>query len=181
MQFKKPNKSKLTNLDKLFISYLDELTQKTQESYENYDFYKPTIKLRQFIWEEFASHYIEMVKSRVYNTEKKFNKSESESAIHTLYYILERFLHLVYPIIPQLSSTIAHELKIDLHSSSFPEIKTKDFEKNSLVSEIMNFNSEIWKIKRSQNISLKEPIKRIQVPKSLKQFEKDLKSCHNLQ
>ena len=180
MQFKKPNKAKLTNLDKLFISYLDELTQKTQESYENYDFYKPTIKLRQFIWEEFASHYIEMVKSRVYNTEKKFNKSESESAIHTLYYILERFLHLVYPIIPQLSSTIAHELKIDLHSSSFPEIKTKDFEKNSLVSEIMNFNSEIWKIKRSQNISLKEPIKNIQVPKSLKQFEKDLKSCHNL-
>ena len=122
-----------------------------------------------------------MVKSRVYNTEKKFNKSESESAIHTLYYILERFLHLVYPIIPQLSSTIAHELKIDLHSALFPEIKTKNFDNIHLIAEILNFNSEIWKIKRSQNISLKEPIKNIEIPKTLKPFEKDLKSCHNIQ
>jgi hypothetical protein len=45
----------------------------------------------------------------------------------------------------------------------------------------MAFNSEVWKQKKEKNISLKEPIKNINVPSNLKDYEKDLVSCHNLQ
>jgi len=38
----------------------------------------------------------------------------------------------------------------------------------------------IWKAKKEQGISLKEPIKNIDVPEELKSFEKDLKACHGI-
>ena len=52
-----------------------------------------------------------MVKARAYNQEKIFSKEESDSARYTLYFLLERFLTLAYPIIPQITSVIGNELK----------------------------------------------------------------------
>ena len=49
------------------------------------------------------------------------------------------------------------------------------------IEEIIQFNSEVWKKKKEQNKSLKEPITYIKIPSSLKAFESDLRACHNLQ
>ena len=45
--------------------------------------------------------------------------------------------------------------------------------------EISEFNSKVWNEKKSQNLSLKDSIK-IEIPKILEPFKKDLKSMHNL-
>ncbi len=179
-QFKKPSKAKITQLDKLFIDYIDAETANIDERYEEYDFHKPAEILRKFLWDIFASHYVEIVKSRVYNESNNFSKEESESAKYTLHYLLERMIILLYPIIPQVTSVIGNELGFSLHKAEFPKIKKKE---NPIkkIEEIINFNSEVWKQKREQNISLKEPIKNIRIPPNLKDFEKDLISCHNLQ
>jgi len=180
LQFKKPKtKPKLTKTDQLLIDYIEDLTEFSERSYDNYDFHQPALKLRRFIWEIFASHYLELIKARTYNQEKTFSKSESESAKYTLHYALERILFLLHPIIPQITMTIAKDLKINLLKEKFPKA-TKISSKLDLVENIMDFNSKVWKKKRDSNISLRDPIKGIKIPTKLKQFEKDLKACHKL-
>ena len=179
-QFEKPKKTKLTKTDKLFIDYIDSLTNKIDEDYEKYDFHTPAENLRRFLWDIFASHYVEIVKNRAYNENSNFSKEESESSKYTLYYLLERIITLLYPIIPQVTTVIGKELKINLHNVEFPSGK-ENKEVNTVIEEIMKFNSEVWKEKKEKSISLKEQINGIKIPTSLKDFEKDLGACHNLQ
>ena len=178
LQFNKPNKKpKLAPIDKLFLNYIEDLTNFADKSYEKYDFYHPALKLREFLWETFASHYIEVVKSRAYNQNNKFSKEENESAKYTLYYLLERLTILLYPIIPQITSIIAQTLKINLQT--FPIAKKVKFN-IGLIKKIMNFNSKVWKDKKEKGLTLRDQIKSIKIPKELKPFEKDLIACHNL-
>lgn len=176
-QFKKPKKAKPTHTDEVFIEHLNQLTNKAREAYEQYDFHTPALALRQFLWEEFASHYIELVKARAYNENNRFTKAEQEAALYTLHTLLERLMILMHPIIPQVTSVIGHELEI-----SFEEFPKKEKKKgtSSNVQKIMEFNSQVWKTKREKNISLREPLEGITIPKELKPFEADLKACHNL-
>src|SRR3990167_1351104 len=180
MLFEKPaKKPKLEKLDELFVNETDSLTYFCGQSYDNYDFYRPAQSLRKFLWEIFASHYLEMIKARVYNQEKKCSKQESDSAKWTLHYILEKILFLLYPIIPQITTTIAKEKGIDLLSAEFPKVSKPKF-KRELVEKIMDFNSDVWKKKKDSGISLANEISGIKILEELKDFEKDLKACHNL-
>lgn len=175
--FDKPKtKPKVTKTDKLFIDYLGQMIQDIDRQYMDYDFYHPAIKLRGFLWDIFASNYIELVKARAYSENNKFSKVESDSAKYTLYYLLDNFLTLTYPIIPQVATTIADELMIGL--DVFPKYKGKANLK--LLEKLMEFNSIVWKKKKDAGISLRAEIKDISIPKELKIFEKDLKATHNL-
>ncbi|MDO8517102.1 MAG: valine--tRNA ligase [Nanoarchaeota archaeon] len=179
MQFEKPKTAKLALLDKLFIDYLENLTNEADKSYNQYDFHHPALELRRFLWEIFASHYIEIVKGRAYNQEGKFSKQESDSAKYTLHFLLERFLILIYPVIPQTSTLIMSGKNIDLLKEDFPQAKYQNSDL-TLINQIMAFNSQIWKLKKEQNLSLKSEISGIKIPKELKDFEKDLINTHNL-
>jgi valyl-tRNA synthetase len=173
----KPN---LTNLDKLFVDYLEELTKRIEKEYEKYDFYHPAISLRNFLWNVFASNYIELVKKRAYNQEQQFSDEESNSAKWTLHYLLERFLILIYPIAPQISSLIMEEKGFDLKKIEFPQSKKADSEL-VLIEQIIDFNSFVWKTKKEKGISLRKPISGIKIPENLRAYEKDLKITHGLQ
>lgn len=178
MQFEKPTKKpKLTLLDELFVDYIEDLTKRCEEDFEVYNFYRPMTNLREFLWDTFASHYLEVVKSRAYNQEGKFELEESESARYTLHYLLERFLYLVYPVVPQISSLIAKEKGIDLLKESFPKASLGK-SNLELVKKIIEFNSEVWKKKKDGGISLKAEISGVEIPKELKEFESDLVVCH---
>lgn len=180
MMFDKPKeKPELTNLDKLFIDHIEGLTERTDKAYEIYDFNNPSQELRKFLWDIFASNYIELVKSRAYNSEDKFTETESDSAKYTLHFILERLLHLLYPIIPQVTTTIAQEKEIDLLRVEWPKTKlrTSNLE---LVEKIIEFNSLVWKEKKDNGISLRDKIEGIKIPEELKQFSSDLKICHSI-
>lgn len=180
MLFDKPNeKPQLTRLDQFFVDYIKDLSYRIDKSYLDYDFFYPAIELRKFIWEIFASHYLELVKARAYNQENKFFKEESDSAKWTLNFILDRILILLYPIIPQITTTIANEKGIDLLNVEFPKV-SKSKSKLELIEKIIEFNSEVWKKKKEKGLSLRNEIKNIAIPKELKDFEKDLKACHNI-
>jgi valyl-tRNA synthetase len=177
--FKKPKeRPKLSELDDFFVDYIEDLTKRTEEFYTKYDFYHPLIELRRFIWDIFASHYVELVKPRAYNKDNLFSKEESESAKWTLHFLLERILHLVYPVIPQVTSLIAKEKKIDLLKAEWPEANPGKTDLK-LLEKLMDFNSWIWKNKKEQKLSLKSPVQEVQIPLELRFFEKDLKACHN--
>jgi len=179
MQFEKPKSVKLTKLDKLFIDYIEDLTEQTDKKYHQYDFYNPATKLRYFLWEIFASHYMELVKNRTYNQDKTFTKEQSNSAKYTLHFLLERLLTLLYPIIPQLTTTIADAKNINLLTAEFPKAKIGNSDLK-LISKIMDFNSQVWKKKKQAGISLRDEIKAIKIPEALKDFKEDLIACHGI-
>ena len=180
LQFKKTGRpAELTKLDKLFIDYTEDMTAYADKEYEKYDFFRPATGLKQFLWEDFASHYLEMVKNRAYNTDNRFTEQEKDSAIYSLYYIFERFIALEYPIIPQVCTVIGEKYGLDLQNASFPAAE-KVSSDISVIPLIKEFNSMVWKAKKEKGIALNAKIEGIKIPEELAEFSKDLTACHNL-
>lgn len=178
-QFKKSKKRPiLAETDKIHIDYLDYEISQAEWHFDRYDFWKPMSGFRNFLWEVFASNYIELVKARAYNGENKFTKQEQDSAIYTLYTLLEKLIVVLHPVIPQVTSVIAKEFKIKI--DKFPKVKRNPGDSLVLVNEIIRFNKDIWQTKKELKLSLRDEIKDVQIPLKLKRFEKDLKACHNL-
>ncbi len=179
-RFEKPAKpAQLTVLDQLFIDCIEELTEYADKEYERYNFFHPASRFREFLWDKFASHYVELVKNRAYNTDGRFAEQEKASALYSLYYILERFIVLEYPIIPQVCTVVGEKYGIDFKKTAFPKAKkgTSDLSK---IAEIADFDSAVWKAKKEKGLSLNAPIDGIKIPEGLREFSKDLISCHGL-
>lgn len=178
--FDEPKKpQKVEELDKWVISELNQLIMQTEKQYGNYDFHNPAIIVKHFLWETFASHYIELAKSRAYNQEKIFSKQEQESAQYTLHHCLRTILKLLSPITPlvtdKLYTTLYHK---EIHKEKFP--KQEKVMTKIKREQLLELNSIIWKAKKEKNLPLKTEIKKITISKEFKTIEKDLKATHKI-
>ncbi len=164
--------------DEWILSELDKLVKECKKGYEEYNFFIPAIAIREFTWNVFAAHYIEMVKARAYGID--FSNEERDGAIFTLHKTLSTILKLLAPITPFITEHLWKKLysKDSIHKEK--HVKPENIEEQSNVTkEISEFNSKVWNEKKSHNLSLKDSIK-IKIPESLESFKKDLKSMHNL-
>ena len=168
----------LTDTDKWILSELDKLISECNDGYAKYNFFVPALAIREFTWNIFAAHYIEMAKGRAYGID--FSDEERDAAIYTLHKVLSTILKLLAPITPFITEYLWQTLysKDSIHKEKLPEsANTNDMTK--LTSEIIEFNSKVWNQKKEKNLSLKDPIK-INVPENLQQLKKDLAAMHNL-
>lgn len=167
-----------TSTDEWILSELDNLIKECKKGYDEYNFFIPAIAIREFTWNLFAAHYIEMVKARAYGI--GFSDAERDSAIYTLHKILSTILKLLAPITPFITEYLwkvlysSESIHKQLQVESFSE---KDVSK--ITKEIVDFNSKVWGEKKTKNLSLKDSIK-AEIPVSLQPFKDDLKSMHNL-
>ncbi len=176
--FPLPKKAKLTKSDEWIISELKNTLKEAIAGYKEFNFFVPAIKIREFTWNIFANHYLEMVKARAYG--QGFSKEETEAAWFTLHYCLKNILLLLAPIAPFITDFIWQKLysKNSIHLQKFPEvIQVKNLRK--LTKIIIEFNSKVWNEKKKRNMNLKDRID-IEIPKELKMFEKDLRKMHNI-
>ena len=176
--FPEHKSAKLINTDKWILAELSKLIDECNEACENFNFFATANKIREFTWNVFADHYVEMVKSRTYG--EGVSKSEQKSAQYTLHLILGTILKLLSPIIPYFTDYIWRELysKKTIHIEQFPAA-IWDTKLNEFTSNILEFNSKVWNEKKYLKISLKDEIK-TEIPKDLKLFEKDLRAMHNI-
>ncbi|MEM5853304.1 MAG: valine--tRNA ligase [Candidatus Aenigmatarchaeota archaeon] len=176
--FPQPKKAKLTETDKWILAELSKLIEGCLKGYEEFNFFIPATKLREFTWNLFASHYVEMVKPRAYG--ENFSKEEQRSAWFTLHTCLKNILLLLAPIVPFITEKIWSELygKKSIHLQNFPKPLWKT-EHAKLTEKIVEFNSKVWNLKKEKGISLKDEIE-IKIPEELKVFEKDLRAMHNI-
>jgi valyl-tRNA synthetase len=165
--------------DKWLLSELSKLAEDCLEGYKDHNFFVPANRIRDFTWNTFAAHYIELAKGRAYG--QGFEKNESLSAQFTLHEALKTILLLLAPICPFICEEIWLSLysTSSIHTELFPKQDrwTQDYLKFG--KELMEFNSLIWNEKKSRNLSLKDPID-IRVPPNLQPFSSDLKVMHNL-
>jgi valyl-tRNA synthetase len=180
--FQKPiQKPKLQPLDEWIVGELNTLTETCRAGFENYDYHTPSTRLRHFLWETFASHYLELAKNRAYNEGNAFSTQESEAAKYTLHHCLDTLLQLFAPIIPLFSYHVyGHLHEKDIHGGSYPvSAKTAPIEFTG--DGLMELNSLIWKTKRESGGNLKTPIRMATIPKTFSSIENDLKAAHSIQ
>lgn len=176
----------LQPLDNWIINEMDAMAAATKKSFEVYDFHNPVVNIKHFIWETFASHYIELSKNRAYNSAGLFSEDEQNSAKFTLNYCLETLLRLLAPIIPFITYTLYDSLyEKDVHFQPFPSTsvvaKLTKQEKPSFTSmELEELDSIIWKSKKDKQLSLKSELSELVLPKKFEPIEKDLKAAHSV-
>jgi len=178
--FPEKKKAKLSELDKSILEELNSLIKFCDECYSQYDFHNPAIKLRRFLWESFASNYLELVKPRAYNSSKKFSKEEQEAAFYTMHTCLKTLLLLLSPILPFITYYIYKKLyNKKIYGEKFPS-SIKCEKAVISFSKIEELNTQIWKFKKSKSLSLKDKLLRVKVPEIFKYIEKDIKEAHNI-
>jgi valyl-tRNA synthetase len=166
----------LAETDKWILSELEKLKAECMEGYRGFNFFVPATKVRDFVWNVFAAHYIEMVKKRAYG--EGFGEEEKNSAVYTLHLVLKEVAMLLAPVMPFETDYIFRGLYCDrVHDKEFPE--SRDIEPVD-GSKILEFNESVWKEKKEKGLSLRSGIK-IDIPDGLKPFEKDLISMHNIE
>ena len=166
----------LENEDKWILAEFSDLLEKAQTGYSDLDIYTAAQGIKTFSTGVFASHWLEMAKTRLYN--------EDASATWTLHRIFRDLLSILSPVCPffthHLSTTLYEKSAVDI--DVFPESplsKTSDF--TSMTDSLIEFNSEVWKAKKDAGISLAAPITGHKVPGSLKSIEQALVSMHKLE
>ncbi|MEM4252401.1 MAG: valine--tRNA ligase [Candidatus Nitrosotenuis sp.] len=168
-----------TETDRWILSELDNLIKECRNGYSDYNFFVPAIAVREFTWNVFAAHYIEMVKARAYG--EGFTESEKNAAIYTLHKVLSTILLLLAPITPFITDFMWQTLysKETIHKQRHPEPYGAE-DMSRFTKEIEEFNSRVWNEKKSKGLSLKDAIS-IEIPESLKPFAKDLISMHRIE
>jgi len=169
---------KLSPTDKWILSELDKVVTECKKGYSEYNFFIPATALREFTWNLFAAHYIEMIKGRAYGT--GFSEEEKEGAIYTLHKVLSTLLLLLAPITPFITDYLWQNLysKKTIHKERFAEKENYEDWKE-FTKEIVEFNSNVWNKKKELGLSLKDSVD-FEIPSNLSQFTKDLKAMHNL-
>ncbi len=180
---KTAKKPKLEPADQWILGEVDKLVRKARKCYEKYDFHTPATEIKHFIWETFASHYIEIVKTRAYNENSGFSKQEQESACYALNHSLEIILQILAPVNPFLTYRLYEELTgKDIHFTEFPK-PDKEIENAKIpfsTEDIIEINSNIWKEKKDKGESLKSEIEKMELPKKFSVIGDDLKRMHNI-
>jgi valyl-tRNA synthetase len=172
------DRAKLTKTDEWILGELSKLVEKVRKCYEGYSFFDGATAVREFTWNVFADHYVEMVKARAYG--QGFTKEEQKAAWYTLHTCLKTILKLLSPIVPHITDYAWRELYSEksIHSEKFPDSEWKT-DLVRLTDKILEFNSLVWNTKKEKGLSLREGIK-VKIPEDLKEFGKDLIAMHNI-
>jgi len=170
----------LNDLDKLILSETSKMIAYSRKQFENFDFHKPCTRMKNFIWEVFASNYIELVKNRAYNQAGLFSKEEQNAAIYTLHKVLDNILLVMHPVLPFITHRIYRDMRgREIESEKFP-VPWKLSKVPFSVQELLELNGEIWKAKKDKGLSLKTEIKEATLPSKFKPIEKDLMVSHSI-
>ncbi len=176
----------LSASDRWIIGELSKLIDECMEGYNNFNFFIPANEIREFAWNIFAAHYIEMIKGRVYDTS---DPSGQRSAIFTLHKCFSTILVLLAPICPFITEELWTKIYSveSIHLQRLPQSLGYYDELTKYTKSIMDFNSTVWNKKKEtiseetgKPLSLKDSIVGIIIPPDLEVFKEDLTMMHNL-
>ena len=181
----KGNKLKFKDLeliDKWLLTRFNKVVEKAILNFDNYNTGESKKAAEQFFWHVFCDYYLEIVKHRLYDSDKKEGKARL-SAQHTLYTVLLGILKLFAPIIPHITEELYHayyakksrEGGKSIHISAWPEYdnKLKDKATEQTGELAVNIISEVRKYKTANKMSLKEELNKVIVefPLNLKKIK----------
>lgn len=121
IKIKQPKR--LDEIDRLFLSRLNNAIENSTNAFECYEYSKAKSEADYFFWHIFCDNYLEIVKRRVYSG----TEEEKESAFCTLYSSLLTILKLMAPFTPFITEEIYQEYykkqegEKSMHLTGWPE------------------------------------------------------------
>ena len=162
--------------DEWILSEFQLVMTRVEQGWKEIDIYNAAQSLKNFATGVLPSHWLEMVKSRLYDGD--------EAAAWTLHRIVRDLLDAFAPICPffshYLSSTLYNRSAVE--ADTFPQLNL-NFESEKwteLTESVMFFNSEIWKMKKDQGLSLNSEIVGLSIPSNLDGLQISLTRMHKL-
>ena len=148
----------LTMLDTWILSKYGLMVEKVTKQMDVYDFAPAMKQIEYFLWHELADHYLELVKSYIYNDKEK------ESVQYTFYTLGLGMLKLFSPFVPHITEELYHQFfkqveQIEsIHISSWPQPILVDTKKMEQGEYIKQYVSEVRSFKSQQKIALNAPL-----------------------
>ncbi|MCX6709704.1 MAG: valine--tRNA ligase, partial [Candidatus Woesearchaeota archaeon] len=100
---RKPKEIEL--IDQWLLSKLSSLVKSCTEAFDSYEFVRVRLDVENFFWHEFCDEYLEIVKDRLYNSDK-YEKKSIDSAKYALYTGFLTIIKLYSPITPHITEEI---------------------------------------------------------------------------
>ena len=174
--------SNLNIEDEWILHEFNTVMHEVKTAWENLDIYTATQALKTFGTGILPSHYLEMVKSRLYDGDTK--------AAWTIHRMVRDFMSAFSPICPffthHISQTIYGISAVDV--DEFPNNPFSDnYDQSrgeflkSKTFDLQTFNGEVWSTKKENGISLNQPISGMVIPDNLREFTDILTSMHSLE
>jgi valyl-tRNA synthetase len=183
---KKPKKIEF--MDRWLLSKLHKLIKEATEFFDGNEYSRAKLETSNFFWQVFCTHYLEIVKDRIYNPDKR-GKDARKSAQYALYTALLAQLKLFAPVIVFVTDEIYlkyyadKEKKKSIHVSLWPEYDQKmvDEEIEKAGDIVFDIVAAVRKYKSEKQMSLKAELKAIvldkEVIEKIKDAEDDIKSA----
>lgn len=159
--------AKLRANDKWILSRLNETIADATASFEEFEFSKALVAVRNFFWLEFADHYLEQVKYRVYGSDEESKKA----ALFVLNTVMFDILKLLSPFIPHTTEEIAQTYFSQMRSEKSIHLENWPVERKAVMDELAKKNGELLvlivsavrKEKTAKQLAMNKEINRITI------------------
>ena len=165
--------------DKWILAEFNQVLARVETAWSEIDIYTAAQSLKNFATGVLPSHWLEMVKSRLYDGD--------EAAAWTIHRIVRDLLDAFSPICPFFSHHISSTLykRSAVEAESFPILPAGAVDDGvegwlSITDAVMEFNSEVWRIKKEQGLSLNSELTGIEIPNDLEALSIPLSRMHRL-
>jgi valyl-tRNA synthetase len=171
--------------DEWILGELGKLISGCLRGYQDLNFYAPSSLIKEFTWNVFASHYLELIKARAYNSN---DYDGFMSALYALHKCFSTILVLLSPICPFITEKLWQELYSaeSIHLQALPSDDNPYQEMCRYSNQIVEFNSMVWNKKKQtisnktgKLLSLRDSIS-VEIPSELQIFKADLINMHSL-
>ncbi|MGB3946730.1 MAG: isoleucine--tRNA ligase [Bacteroidia bacterium] len=158
-------------IDRWILSELNTLVKKVDEAYADYEPHRAGRYIETFVDEHLSNWYVRLCRRRFWKGEYSQDKI---AAYQTLYRCMEVIAQLSAPIAPyfmdrlycDLNSITGRDKVESIHLSNFPVSDTflidKDLEERMELAQ--KISSMILSIRKKENIRVRQPLNRIQIP-----------------
>jgi len=164
--------------DRWILSEFAQVLEDVEKSWTEVDIFSATRTIKNFATDVLPSHWLEMAKGRLYDGDV--------NAAWTIHRIVKDLLTIFSPICPffthHLSETLYGQSAVDIRAYPKSKLANDNDAENlrKLTTALCDFNSETWRAKKENGLSLNAEIDGISVPEVLNEFSAELTAMHKL-
>jgi isoleucyl-tRNA synthetase len=179
--------SKRPEIDQWILSELNSLIKNVDEAFSNYEPHRAGRAIEYFVDEHLSNWYVRLCRRRFWKGDYSEDKI---AAYQTLYRCLEVIAQLSAPIAPFFTDRLFNDLNsitnrqkaASIHLSDFPKADEKliDKELEERMELAQKISSMILSIRKKENLKVRQPLNKIQIPVLDEHFRKQVDAVNDL-
>ena len=144
----------------------------------NYEYSHTKLETETFFWHTFCDNYLEIIKDRIYNADKR-GKDSRLSAQYGLYQTLLTIIKLMAPIMPFITEELyqlyyrKHEKIKSIHLTKWPDMNMINEHAEHVGDFVVKVVEFVRKQKSERHLSLKTPVKKLTIRAKIEEKDFD--------